>query len=146
MITTLEIILTKVAGMMAKKKRIQTGYPYEMFNDAKRRFSDYFKFVSGKNILDFGCGTGDFLQLIKSDCKNVTGVEIDENCINYLKSKDIICYDNLSKVSNYHFHTIVSFHTIEHLPDPINSLSEMRKKLVKNGTIIIKFRTQMIFY
>ena len=109
-----------------------------MFNDAKRRFSDYFKFVSGKNILDFGCGTGDFLQLIKSDCKNVTGVEIDENCINYLKSKDIICYDNLSKVSNYHFHTIVSFHTIEHLPDPINSLSEMRKKLVKNGTIIIE--------
>ena len=37
-----------------EKKRIQAS-SYEMFNDAKRRFSDYFKFT-WQNILDFGCG------------------------------------------------------------------------------------------
>lgn len=122
-----------------KEKNLQTGYPsFERFNDSERRFFDYFKFVSGKKILDFGCGNGDFLQLIKSDCKIVTGVEIEEKCLNELKTKNINCFENLSKVSNNYFDTLVSFHTIEHLPDPIETLSEMNKKLVKNGTIIIE--------
>ena len=54
---------------------------FEAESDAKRRFNSNLKYVSGKKVGDFGCGSGDFLRLVKPHCTEVIGVELQQNYI-----------------------------------------------------------------
>ena len=52
-----------------KAVELKTGKPdFERTNDAQRRFKSNLKFVAGKKIADFGCGSGDFLKLVNPFC------------------------------------------------------------------------------
>ena len=60
-----------------KAVELKTGKPdFERTNDAQRRFKSNFKFVAGKKIADFGCGSGDFLKLVHPFCESVIGIEL----------------------------------------------------------------------
>lgn len=114
------------------------GEHYEALIDANRRFSDYNKYFNGKNILDFGCGSGDFLKLSLPHCKNVAGVELQRNYALDLKNIGIPCYDTLDSIEEGSIEACFSFSVIEHLPDPINTLMELKSKLVKGATLIVE--------
>ena len=45
-----------------KVVQLKTGEPnFERKKDAERRFNSHLKYVENKNIIDFGCGSGEFL-------------------------------------------------------------------------------------
>lgn len=96
--------------------------------------------LPGDKILDIGCGAGDNLLIFKQFGWITTGVEISEKAcyIGNERKLNIFCGplekadfpDNL-------FDFILLNHTLEHLPNPLISLYEVKRILKSNGTVMI---------
>ena len=108
-------------------------------DDDYRRAKQWKKNIINKDILDFGCGWGAFLNNISQKAKQVSGVELREECLTYInkKYKNVHVQDNLSKF-NKKFDLITSFHVLEHMPYQVEILKSLRKKLKSNGKLIIE--------
>ena len=106
--------------------------------DAQRRFNSNLKFVAGKKIADFGCGSGDFLKLVQPYCSEAIGIELQQNYIDSLNSNGISCFNNLSDIKDNSLDIVVSFHVLEHLPNPLETLEELKTKVVSGGQILIE--------
>lgn len=117
----------------------QAGKPdYERRMDALRRLSYNRKFISGRRLADFGCGGGDFLRLAKNDCAEVCGVELQQNYVDTLNADGIRCEKNLDAIQNNSIDVCVSFHVIEHLPNPLETLKLLKEKIVSGGMLVIE--------
>lgn len=126
-------------GKYREDKKIISGDPsYERTIDLKRRLSNYSQFYLGKKIIEFGCGSGDFLRSVTSKSDECCGVEIQKDYIDYLKDNGINCIENLSELKDNLYDSVFAFHSVEHLNDPISSLKEIKKKLNKNGVAVIE--------
>lgn len=111
---------------------------YECDVDAERRFLSTLKFISGKRVLDFGCGAGDFLELAKEKSASVCGVELQQDYVDFLNQKGIPCHTSLDEIDDNSIDVCVSFHVLEHLPDPITTLSLLKQKIVSGGYLIVE--------
>ena len=98
-----------------------------------------FQFFSGKSILDYGCGDGDFLKKTQDFAKSISGVELQIDYVNNLKNIGISCFNDIDNVKENSIDTCFSFHVLEHLLDPIETLHKINNKLVENGIVIIEF-------
>ena len=90
-------------------------------------------------VLDFGCNNGDFLK--KIDCKEKFAVDINQLHFKNLKNKNIKCFDTLSKV-NKKFDLIFALSVIDHVLNPSEVIYQLKKKIKKNGKIIIIVRAE----
>lgn len=122
-------------GIILNKKKIIS---YTL-NDNLRYFNFFKKYIKNKSILDYGCGYGHFLMLCRKITDNLNGVELSKNCINYIqkKTRKIKIENNLGKF-NKTFDLITLFHTLHYLPNQIETLKSLKKKLNKNGKVIIE--------
>lgn len=107
-------------------------------NDDERRSKLFGKYCKNKNILDFGCGFGEFLDNIKN-AKSYSAVELREQCIKLIKSKKkkINITNRIENFKNK-FDLITMFHVLEHIPHQIDTLKKIHSKLHKKGKIIIE--------
>lgn len=112
----------------------------EATKDAHRRHKATIQFVTGKRVADFGCGGGDFLKIIQPHCKEVVGVELQQSYIDTLNSIGIRCTNSLDSIEEASLDTIVSFHVLEHLPNPTKVLKQLTRKIQpkSQGNIIIE--------
>lgn len=110
----------------------------EAKQDCQRRGNTFQKFYTGLEILDFGCGAGDFLQAVRGDCVTAKGIELQRNYVDDLNANGIPCFDSLNSIEERSLDTIFSFHVLEHLPDPLASLLEMKTKLRTGGRLVIE--------
>lgn len=122
----------KINYVYTKKGNIITSY----LKDDERRKKNFNKFFVGKDILDFGCGWGNFLIKIKN-AKSKNGVEIGSDFIEHLKKKKIRIKKNISDF-NMNFDYITLFHVLHYLPNQIEILKILKSKLKKKGKIIIE--------
>lgn len=106
--------------------------------DDIRRFETHKDLITGSRILDFGCGRGDFIRLSKEVSKQSVGLEINNTNREFLNNNGIECVSSLSELNDEKFDLITLFHVFEHLNDPINILSEIKKYLKDDGIIIIE--------
>ena len=129
------ILVKKKIGLV---KTFKGNIKAPILNDDKRRVMQHVKLLKNKKILDFGCGWGGFLKkTIKA--KSLSGVELRKECIFYIKKniKKIVVSDNLNNL-NEKYDIITMFHVLEHIPYQIETLKELKKKLTKNGKVIIE--------
>jgi 2-polyprenyl-3-methyl-5-hydroxy-6-metoxy-1,4-benzoquinol methylase len=106
--------------------------------DDIRRFESYKEMIKGSEILDFGCGRGDFIQLSEKVSKRSVGLELNRINREYLNNIGIECINTLSELNEDKFDLITLNHVFEHLNDPINILVELQKYLKDDGIIIIE--------
>lgn len=112
-------------------------YLKKFFNDDLRRYNKFKILIGNRSILDFGCGWGGFLNKFKNK-KNKFGIEVRKECIKYINENlKFKVFNNLSQI-NQKFDYISLFHVLEHIPNQIKILKKIRKKLKKNGKIIIE--------
>lgn len=97
------------------------------------------KLKTEKNILDFGCGTGQFLNVCSKNGWQINGFEPNnsaakqaENTLQKTIFKSIDEVSNLPKVN-----LITMWHVLEHIHDLQETLSLLISKLEKNGKILI---------
>lgn len=131
---------TKTIKLTLNKKNIKlTLNQGNKLNDSLRYFSLFKKYIHNKSILDYGCGYGIFLMLCRKITNYLNGVEVSNHCINYIKNKasNINIEDKLHKFKKT-FDIITLFHSLHYLPNQIETLKKLKKKLNKNGKIIIE--------
>ena len=93
-----------------------------------------------KNLLDIGCGTGDFLQVAQQNNWNVSGIEPNEQArqiANQKTSYSVFDSEQLSKFKNHSFDVITLWHVLEHLSNLEEQVSTLKTLLKEKGTLIV---------
>jgi ubiquinone/menaquinone biosynthesis C-methylase UbiE len=102
----------------------------------------------GLNVLDVGCGTGDFLRLLAPIVSpgEAVGLDLSETMIAEARQRSAENIDNLSfRVGSAldlpfqvgSFDRILATQVLLHIPDPWRALAEMKRVLAPSGIISI---------
>lgn len=93
-----------------------------------------------KDLLDVGCGTGDFLRTAKENNWNISGIEpnLDARKIANSKTENAV-YDTaqLNEFQPNSFDVITLWHVLEHLPNLKEQLQTFNRLLKPNGYLVI---------
>ena len=98
--------------------------------------------LKNKLVLDYGCGTGDFSQLLSERCKNVLGFDISEEVIKIAKEKNLtstirFTTDN-KELSDNQFSLILAITVLQHLNnEQFNSTISTLSQTQKSGDLFI---------
>ena len=93
-----------------------------------------------KNLLDVGCGTGDFLQVAQQNNWNISGIEPNEQArqiANQKTNNSVFDSEQLVKFKNHSFDVITLWHVLEHLPNLEQQVLTLKTLLKENGTLIV---------
>jgi len=93
------------------------------------------KYQSKFNLLDYGCGTGEFLATCKDAGWTVSGVEPSDEARAKVR-KDISVVSELAKVDTQ-VNAITMWHVLEHVHELTETLARLKSLLTNNGTIFI---------
>lgn len=110
-------------------------------NDADNRV----KFISnhlniqGKSILEIGSASGSLLdKLLEHGAKEATGIELGEEYAEYARSRGFKTLTSSIEDLNLknEFDAVVTFHTLEHVYDPMAVMKAVYTALKKNGKFL----------
>ncbi|MBT8272153.1 MAG: class I SAM-dependent methyltransferase [Flavobacteriaceae bacterium] len=93
-----------------------------------------------KRLLDFGCGTGDFLRTAQNNGWTITGIEpnsMARDIGNSKTNKNIFTPEKLDSFAKASFDVITLWHVLEHLHDPLEKLKRFHNLLDDGGTLIL---------
>lgn len=92
-------------------------------------------------LLDIGCGNGKLLNRMRKLGWDVTGIETDHEAVRLIRSKlQINVYKGNLEQAQFPgdtFDAITMHHVIEHLPDPLETLTECRRVLREDGILVL---------
>lgn len=91
-----------------------------------------------KTALDFGCGTGEFLNTLKNKGWKIEGVEPSDSARQ--KAESITGQNinrELTQLLGKQFDVITAWHVIEHVPNLTETIQQLKALLKKDGTIFI---------
>lgn len=90
--------------------------------------------LAGRSVLDFGCGSGAFLDLIKGFAGETIGVERDTGLAQSAKARGHRVFGSLDEAyaAGVQADTIVSFDVLEHLSQPLSVLQSMKHLLERD--------------
>jgi len=119
----------------------------EMFNhpvirqDCKNRIewiNEEIGNINGKKILEIGSSSGYFLDTLSSAGAKVAGVELTESYSNYARGLGFTVYSKAVEDLGFEaeFDLAVTFHTLEHVFDPMSVLHAIHKLLKRNGVFM----------
>ncbi len=90
------------------------------------------------NILDYGCGTGEFLKSCKDAGFQISGVEPSENArAKSSETNQIKIQESLDGAESKMFNIITMWHVLEHIPDFDEIIEKLKSKLTDDGILII---------
>jgi 2-polyprenyl-3-methyl-5-hydroxy-6-metoxy-1,4-benzoquinol methylase len=93
----------------------------------------------GTRLLEVGADCGAFLEAVRPFVASVTGVEPgDEHCTWGRSQLGLEMVGDATDVGDRRFDVIVLFHTLEHLPDPVQSLRDLATRLAPGGRIVLE--------
>lgn len=96
----------------------------------------------GYRILEVGCGTGSVLKTLEQVCSRgmVMGLDQHEEGLQFARKRTnctLIQGDARTMMFDERFHVIGLFDVLEHLPDDVRMLADLRDLLVPGGALIL---------
>lgn len=94
---------------------------------------------AGKRVLDVGCGAGFFLRVCKHLGATVKGVEPSPHGAKFARSHGLdVFHGTVDQFeTNERFDVITVNQVLEHVPDPVATLSRIKGLLAPGGSIIV---------
>jgi len=114
----------------------------------KKDIQGFSENILDKNIVDYGCGSGyQSVALAKSGANYVLGIET--NPVELKKARDLAETLNLNEKVEFKdkideslrskFDLVISQNSMEHFPDPVRAINQMKYLLNQMGRVIITF-------
>ncbi len=94
---------------------------------------------SQRNILDYGCGLGTFLNYSKQNGWNTTGMDISEDARNVVKQRyaiDVFENAEIHKGEAGKYEIITLWHVLEHVYELDKTIDSLKKSLTNLGYIL----------
>jgi methionine biosynthesis protein MetW len=93
-----------------------------------------------KNLLDIGCGNGSFMETMNRLGWSATGIDFDQNAVDYCVSRGLNAIKGDLKELNFpsaSFDVVTLNHVLEHLYDSSGTMEECFRILKPDGEIVI---------
>ncbi|HVX66138.1 MAG TPA: class I SAM-dependent methyltransferase [Bryobacteraceae bacterium] len=97
------------------------------------KFAPYLR--PGDTVLDFGCGGGFLLAALPCACR--LGVDLNPAALRSAAALGVQCYTTLAEVPGGAADVVISHHALEHVPEPVAALRELRAKLRPGGRLLL---------
>jgi SAM-dependent methyltransferase len=139
---------------MQNNKIAILGKPSLVFGSGQQRRLDLVKKyvqLSGKRILDIGCGIGMYAQKFKEEGAEVWGIDIDEENIKEARQLNpginfsVGLAEKLPFADNF-FDAVFLHEVLEHVSDDRKAISEAYRVLKPGGQIIIFVPNRLYFF
>ncbi|MFZ1805601.1 MAG: class I SAM-dependent methyltransferase [Cyclobacteriaceae bacterium] len=90
-------------------------------------------------ILDYGCGTGEFINYMADKSWGTSAVEPSDEARAKVKSqnKNISVHEKLEELTETKFDVITLWHVLEHVPNPNTLIAQLKEKLNEGGLIFV---------
>ena len=95
-------------------------------------------------VLDFGCGGGYLLANI--ECRQKLGIEVNPVARAEAASNGVATVSSTSQVEDAWADIIISNHTLEHCPNPLQELRSLLFKVAAGGTVVFVVPCESIKY
>ena len=152
--TTCNLLITTPQPLVSEIGEYYLSENYISHTDGKRNLFDVlYKFVRGQmlkkkrtliqkcstgcKILDFGCGTGEFINEMKTHGWIVSGVEPSPVARQRAEEKKLEIAESLDSLKENSFDVISLWHVLEHLHNPNEYLEKFHQLLKQNGTLVV---------
>lgn len=93
--------------------------------------------VEGRDLLDIGCGTGDFLVTAQNNDWIVKGFEPNANAATLAERKNIELVKSLDTLKDNSFDVITMWHVLEHVPNLDEQIQTLQRILKPGGNLVI---------
>jgi SAM-dependent methyltransferase len=91
----------------------------------------------GQRVLDFGAGGGQFAVPLAQLGLDVTALEPDEGLRERIARHGVAAVAGPEQLADGHFGYIYTLNVLEHIPDDVAALRQLRAKLVSGGTLLV---------
>lgn len=89
-------------------------------------------------LLDIGCAAGYFLELARADGWEIAGVELAETMAGQAsQALEIPIVPSLAALDDRDFDVVTFWEVLEHLPDPVFFLRDVRERLRPGGVLML---------
>ncbi len=100
-------------------------------------------------ILDVGCGFGLFLDVARRDGWEPYGIDVSDVAISYARSTLGLANVERSDLSSAafpdaHFNAVTLWNVLEHVPDPMTTMREVRRVLASDGTALVRVPNMLV--
>lgn len=108
------------------------------YEDSHRRFEQFKAIIANKKWIDIGTGAGGILDLLSPITAGTIAVEPQESARCSLIDLGYKVFPSIRDVTSDDIEVATFFHVFEHLPDPIDTLVTLRKKMSQGGKVVIE--------
>ena len=124
----------QATGVTEKELRIQAGRARHFVQRLKADVA------AVERHLDIGCSTGSLMLAINGEYgTEAIGIEPAKVYRDYCAARGLTVIPDLESLSNGPFDLITIAHVVEHLPDPVKYLQEVREEwLTPEGTLLVE--------
>ncbi len=89
------------------------------------------------NILDYGCGTGNFISFLKNKKYNVKGIEINSKARKQSINKNLLVFPSWDDLPVEKFDLITFWHVLEHVFDIDSCMRNIKQRLNSKGHLLV---------
>jgi SAM-dependent methyltransferase len=97
-------------------------------------------YIKSGNLLDIGCGSGEFLKEIQKKSYRVTGIEPNKGARNFAREHYKLNVKDEDEINNLQasiFEVITMWHVLEHVYDLEGKIKQIKHLLSKDGILIV---------
>lgn len=115
---------------------------------SKKKLVERYTGKSGGNLLDWGCGTGYFLDTMQRAGWKVQGIEADAGAREFARKKfrlPVIAPHQTAHLPDKHYDCISFWHVLEHLHDLTETFAQVQRLLAPQGILVVALPNQQSY-
>ncbi len=97
--------------------------------------------VEAFRVLDYGCGSGRFLQIASAFGFSAVGLDLSTTRQDQSERRGFTIASSLSEIDDRDpgpFHAVTMFQVLEHLADPAGVLTSLRERMAPDGVLVVE--------